>query len=92
MTEEFISIQDRIISASIDIISDAGLDSLNYKNIALKTNISEDMLYKYYYDTNEILIDIVKTYFKFDKSIIKTISAKNVSSVEKIGFFMDVGI
>lgn len=89
MTEEFISVQDRIISASIDIISDAGLDSLNYKNIALKTNISEDMLYKYYYDTNEILIDIVKTYFKFDKSIIKTICSKNVSNVEKIGLFMD---
>ncbi|SNU08006.1 hypothetical protein SAMN06297422_11430 [Lachnospiraceae bacterium] len=89
MTEEFISVQDRIISASIDIVSDAGLSSLNYKNISLKTNISEDMLYKYYLDTNEILIDIVNTFFKFDNSIIRTINSKDVSYIDKIAFYID---
>ena len=82
MTEEFISVQDRIISASIDIVSDAGLASLNYRNISLKTNISEDMLYKYYSSTDEILVDIVNSYFKFDKSIIKTIDSKESTYVE----------
>ncbi|MBP3234065.1 MAG: TetR/AcrR family transcriptional regulator [Eubacterium sp.] len=89
MTEEFISVQDRIISASIDIVSDAGLASLNYRNISLKTNISEDMLYKYYSSTDEILVDIVNSYFKFDKSIIKTIDSKESTYVEKIGFYID---
>ena len=89
MTEEFISAQDRIISASIDIISDAGLASLNFKNLSLKTAISESMLYKYYLDTDEILVDIVKTYFKFDKGIFKTLSSKEVSFVDKIELYVD---
>ncbi|MBO4863434.1 MAG: TetR/AcrR family transcriptional regulator [Eubacterium sp.] len=89
MTEEFISVQDRIISASIDIISDAGLASLNFKNLSLRTAINESMLYKYYLDTNEILVDVVKTYFMFDKAIFKTLASKNVSYIDKIEFYVD---
>ena len=66
MKEEFISVQDRILSSAIDLISDAGLASLSFANISMRVNISEAMIYKYYSDINELLLDIVKTYFKFD--------------------------
>jgi AcrR family transcriptional regulator len=89
LTDDFISARDRIVSASIDIISDAGLASLTIKNISMRTNIREDMLYKYYSNTDEILIDIVQGFFRFDNAMMKTASSKNVSFVEKILLFND---
>ncbi|MBR6402557.1 MAG: TetR/AcrR family transcriptional regulator [Eubacterium sp.] len=89
MTDDFISARDRIVSASIDIISDAGLASLTIKNISMRTNIREDMLYKYYSNTDEILIDIVQGFFRFDNAMMKTASSKNVSYVQKILLFND---
>ena len=89
MREEFISVQDRILSSAIDLISDAGLASLSFQNISIRTNISEAMIYKYYTDTNELLLDIVKVYFKFDKSLFKTIAAREGSYLDKIAMYVD---
>ncbi len=89
MNEEFISVTDRIISASIDIISDAGLESLTTSNISMRTNISEVMIYKYFSDTDEILREVVATYFKFDKSIFKTLFSRNGSYLERIDQFVE---
>ena len=89
MKEEFISVQDRILSSAIDLISDAGLASLSFANISMRVNISEAMIYKYYSDINELLLDIVKTYFKFDKGIFKTISSRDASYLSKIGMYVD---
>ena len=54
LTEDFISARDRIVSASIDIISDAGLASLTIPIISMRTNINEMMIYKYYSDTDAL--------------------------------------
>ena len=89
MNVEFISVTDRIISASIDIISDAGLESLTTSNISMRTNISEVMIYKYFSDTDEILREVVATYFKFDKSIFKTLISRNGSYLERIEQFVE---
>ena len=89
MTDEYISVKDRIISASIDIISDAGLISLNTKTISMRTNIREDMLYRYYSNTDEILEDIVDYYFRFDSSIFNTLKSKESSYIEKIYMYLD---
>lgn len=84
MTEEYISVKDRIISSAIDIISDAGLASLTPKVIGMRTNIGETMLYKYYGSINEILSDVVDYYFQFDNQIYRTIASKKCTAVEKI--------
>ena len=89
MNEEFISVQDRILSSAIDLISDAGLALLSFANISMRVNIPEAMIYKYYSDVNELLLDIVKTYFKFDKGIFKTITAKDSTYLSKINMYVD---
>lgn len=89
MNEEFISVQDRILSSAIDLISDAGLALLSFANISMRVNIPEAMIYKYYSDVNELLQDIVKTYFKFDKGIFKTISSRDCSYLGKIDMYVD---
>ena len=89
MIEEFVSAKDRIVSASIELISDAGLSSFTIPNISRRTNISEMMIYKYYSNTDEILQDIVSIYFKFDKGILKTLEASESSYVDKIRGFVE---
>lgn len=89
LINDFISAMDRIVSASIDIISDAGLDSLTVKNISMRTNISEVMIYKYFTNTDEILKEVVSTYFKFDKSIFKTIDSREDTYTNKLWMYVD---
>ncbi len=89
LREDFISVQDRIISSAIDLISEAGLGSLNFDNISMRINLSGAMIYKYYSDTNELLVDVVKTYFKFDHGIFKTISSREGTYLEKVNMYVD---
>ena len=68
MGDSFVSRKDRIISSAIEIISESGLSALTTKNLALKENMSETLLYKYFGGINEVLIEVVETYSKFDKT------------------------
>lgn len=89
MTEEFISVQDRILTSSIDIISDSGLGALNTKNIARYTGVDEAMLYKYYSNVDEVLVDVVEYYFRFDKGIFSTLASKDISNLEKVRRYLE---
>ncbi len=89
MTESFISTKDRIISTAIEIISDSGLSSLTTKTISAKANLSEPLLYRFYGDVNELLVDVVEYYFRFDKGIQKTIQSKEGSHLEKIRAYVE---
>ena len=89
MIEEFISARDRIIAASIDIISDSGLVSLTFPNISFRTNMSEMMIYKCFTNVDEILEEVVSTYFKFDRGIFNTLESKSDSYLKKIDMYID---
>ncbi|WP_173471860.1 TetR/AcrR family transcriptional regulator [Eubacterium ruminantium] len=89
MVEDYISKKDRIISTAIDIISESGISALTTRNIAIKENMSEALLYKYYGNIDEVLQDVIDYYFKFDKGIRATINAKNVSYIDKVKAYVD---
>ena len=89
MTESFISTKDRIISTAIDIISESGLSNLTTKTVSMKANLSEPLLYRFYGDISELLIDVVKYFFRFDKSIQKTIQAREGSWTDKIRAYVE---
>ncbi len=84
VTDSFISRKDRIISSAIEIISDSGLSALTTRNLAQKENMSEALLYKYFGGINEVLIDVVDYYTRFDEQIRHTIKGKNCSNIQKI--------
>lgn len=89
MGDNFISRKDRIIDSAIEIISESGLASLSTKTLAMKENMSEALIYKYFGGINEVLIEVVEYFVRFDKSIIKTVQCKDVSYVEKIHVFFE---
>ena len=89
LVEDYISKKDRIISTAIDIICDSGLSALTTRNIALKENMSEALLYKYYGSVDEVLKDVVDYYFTFDKGIQATVSSKDSGYIDKVRAYVD---
>ncbi len=89
LTESFVSRKDRIIASAIEIISESGLSALTTKNLAMKENMSETLLYKYFGSINEVLVEVVEYYVKFDKSIQKTVLSKKVTYTEKIRMYVE---
>lgn len=89
MSDSFISRKDRIIAAAIEIISESGLASLSTRSLAMKENMSETLIYKYFGGINEVLIEVVEYFVRFDRSIIRTVQGKDVSNVKKIHEFFD---
>ncbi len=89
MGENFISRKDRIIASAIEIISEAGLASLSTKSLARKENMSEALIYKYFGGINEVLVEVVEYFVRFDESIMRTVQNKEISNVEKIHEFFE---
>ncbi len=83
MNNSFINRKDRIIASAIEIINEAGLASLTTKTLAMKENMSESLLYRYFGGIDEVLVEVVDTYTKFDKAMIATIEAKTISHFDK---------
>ncbi|MDD6069469.1 MAG: TetR/AcrR family transcriptional regulator [Clostridiales bacterium] len=84
MNNSFINRKDRIIASAIEIISEAGLGSLTTKTLAMKENMSESLLYRYFGGIDEVLVEVVDTFTKFDKVLIATIEAKEISHFDKV--------
>lgn len=89
MGDSFVSRKDRIIASAIEIISESGLSALTTKNLALKENMSEALLYKYFGGIDEVLVEVVDTYSKFDKQIRQTVQGKDASNIEKLMDYLD---
>lgn len=89
MNDSFISRKDRIISSAIEIISDSGLSALTTRNLAIKENMSEALLYKYFGGINEVLIEVVDYYTRFDKQIRHTFMAKEGANIQKLRDYLD---
>lgn len=88
MNNNFVNRKDRIIASAIEIISEAGLASLTTKTLARKENMSESLLYRYFGGIEEVLVEVIASFTKFDRSMIATIEAKDISHLDKVLDFM----
>lgn len=89
MGDSYVSRRDRIIASAIEIVSDSGLSALTTHNLALKENMSEALIYKYFGGIDEVLIEVVEYYAKFDKSIRSTVNSKEGSYIEKLRCYLE---
>lgn len=84
MNNNFVNRKDRIVASAIEIISEAGLESLTTKSLAMKENMSESLLYRYFGGIDEVLVEVVESFTKFDHGIIATIEGKDISHYDKV--------
>jgi TetR/AcrR family transcriptional regulator, fatty acid metabolism regulator protein len=76
--------QAQIISESVNIISEKGIQGLTIKNLAKKIGISEPAIYRHFESKVDILLNILDI-FKRDKHFaIKKIAAGTRQSVKKL--------
>jgi len=88
MMNSFVNRKDRIIASAIEIINDAGLASLTTKSLAMKENMSESLLYRYFGGIEEVLVEVVDTFTKFDEGLFATIKAKDIPHLDKVVEFL----
>ena len=88
MNNNFVNRKDRIVASAIEIISESGLASLTTKTLAMKENMSESLLYRYFWGIEEVLVEVVNTFTKFDSSIIATVENKEISHLDRILEFL----
>ncbi len=89
MAENYISRRDKIVASAVELIGDLGLSALTPKNLALRENVSETLIYKYFGGIDEVLLEVVKQYASFDKNIQKTVENMDSSNMEKLRFYAD---
>lgn len=84
----YIKRKDRIILTAIEIIDELGFQGLSTKEISKRQQVSEATLYKYYKSKNEIILNLLESYSKFDLDIKQTIELNHLSCKESIAFLM----
>jgi len=84
MEKSFLSRKDRIILSAIDIISESGIQGLSTKVLAEKQQMAESLLYKYFKSINDVVVDAVKYFTRYDVSIMNTIKIMEVNNRDKI--------
>lgn len=89
MNDSFISRKDRIIASAIEIISEFGLSALTTRNLALKENMSEALIYKYFGGIDDVLVEVVEYYSKFDNGIRQTVTSKNEKYIYKVRDYLE---
>ena len=47
------------------------------------------MIYKCFTNTDEILVEVVNLYFRFDKGIFSTLESRSITNLEKIKMYVD---
>ncbi|MBR6222320.1 MAG: TetR/AcrR family transcriptional regulator [Lachnospiraceae bacterium] len=87
--ESAVSRKDRIVASAIEIISESGLEALSTKTLAMKGNMSESLLYKYFGGLEEVLIAVVEQFVQFDERIAATIDSRKSSYVGKLKEYFD---
>ena len=89
MAENYISRKDRIIASAIEIISDSGISALTTKNLAAKENMSEALIYKYFGSIDEVLVEVVEFYFKYDNMVRKSSLSKEGGYIDKLRYYLE---
>ena len=90
MNNSFVNRKDRIVASAIEIISEAGLEALTTRTLAMKENMSESLLYRYFGGIDEVLVEVVDTFTRFDNSIIATIQEKDIPHFDKVVELLNV--
>jgi len=81
--------QEEIIKASIDIISEKGIQNLTIKNLSRSIGISEPAIYRHFESKMDILIAILTQFEKFIPIKNDFIQNEEVSSIDKLREIVD---
>ena len=80
--------KESIILSTIDLIDKYGIHQVSTREIAKHEGITEGAIYRHFENKNELLLEVLEYFSKYDKDIFYTANQKG-SSLEAIIFVID---
>ncbi len=80
--------KERIILSTIDLIDKYGIHQVSTREIAKHEGITEGAIYRHFENKNELLLEVLEFFSKYDKDIFYTANKKD-SSIDEIIFVLD---
>ncbi len=80
----FTARQLQIIQASMEIISERGIQELTIKNLASRIGISEPAIYRHFESKRDILLAILRYFGGSTRELFDSVLAQQVSPLEKL--------
>jgi len=88
MIQQYLHRKESVILTAIEIIDDLGIQGLSSKEIAKRQGISEGTLFRHFKNKNEIIMNVLDFYSKFDNGIVESIKLKKLRPREALIFFL----
>lgn len=76
--------QLQIMNASLELISEKGIQGFTIKNISKKIGISEPAIYRHFDNKIQILITILESFKSNSSRILQEISVQETNNIEKL--------
>jgi len=89
MKKNYFTREEQIILSAIEIIDELGIDGLSIRELAKKENVTEGALYRHFKSKNEIIIEVIRYYARFDINIMNTIKINKLDAKASILFLIN---
>lgn len=89
MEQKLLHTKEGLILATIEVISERGLQGLTTKEVAIRQGISESTIFKHYRSKNELILAVLDHFSQFDQAIIESLKDKELKPIEAIIYFVD---
>ncbi|WP_094605109.1 Fatty acid metabolism regulator protein [Sporomusa silvacetica DSM 10669] len=86
---KFLHRKENVILTAIEIIDDLGIQGLSTREIAKRQGISEGTLFRHFKSKNEIVLDMLDYFSKYDSDIFQSVKLKGLKMKEAIVFLVD---
>jgi len=81
--------KESVVLTAIEIIDELGFQGLSTREIAKRQEISEGTLFRHFKTKNDIILEVLDFFSKYDADIFKTVELKKLGAKEAITFIVD---
>jgi AcrR family transcriptional regulator len=86
---KFLHRKENVVLTAIEIIDELGIQGLSTREIAKRQGISEGTLFRHFKSKNDIILDVLDYFSKYDADIFQSVTLKGLKAKEAIAFLVD---
>lgn len=86
---KFLHRKENVVLTAIEIIDELGIQGLSTREIAKRQGISEGTLFRHFKSKNDIILDVLEYFSKYDADIFQSVKLKEFKPKEAIRFLVD---
>ncbi|SFI10535.1 DNA-binding transcriptional regulator, AcrR family [Tindallia magadiensis] len=86
MFHQYLSRKEQIIISAIEIMDEKGINGLTMKEIAVRLNVTEPAIYRYYKNKKDVIMTILQRFAAFDENLFDTVLQGDMNALESIRY------